>query len=46
LQQVGSYLGYTGGDADIVAEAAPDPELPFDDQFCCDGWQGLRSTVW
>jgi hypothetical protein len=25
VHQVGSYLGYTGRDADIVAEAAPDP---------------------
>jgi hypothetical protein len=27
-QQVGSYLGYTGSDADIVAEAALDPKRP------------------
>jgi hypothetical protein len=26
LQQVGSYLGYTGRAANIVAEAAPDPK--------------------
>ena len=26
LQQVGSYLGYISGDADIVAEAAHDPQ--------------------
>jgi hypothetical protein len=25
LQQIGSYLGYTGRDASIVAEAALDP---------------------
>jgi hypothetical protein len=27
LRQVGSYLGYTGRDADVVAKAAHDPEL-------------------
>ena len=25
LQQVGSYLGYTGRDPNVVAKAAPDP---------------------
>jgi hypothetical protein len=29
LQQVGSYLGYTGRDANVVAEAALDPNRPF-----------------
>jgi hypothetical protein len=29
LQQVGSYLGYTGRDPNVVAKAALDPKLPF-----------------
>jgi hypothetical protein len=28
LQQVGSYPGYTGRDANVVAKAAFDPTLP------------------
>jgi hypothetical protein len=28
LHQVGSYLGYTGLSANLLAEAAPDPLLP------------------
>src|SRR3974390_3369917 len=29
LQQVGSYLGYSGREADVVARAALDPKPPF-----------------
>src|SRR5260370_7866003 len=35
LQQVGSYPGYTGRDADIVAAAALDPERPFLKALTC-----------
>jgi hypothetical protein len=28
LQQVGSYVGYTGGDVDMLGEAAYGPRLP------------------
>ena len=30
MQQVGSYLGYTGRDANVVAEAAFDPQRKVD----------------
>jgi len=37
LQQVGSYLRYTGRDANIVAEAALDPKRSFSGSLCTIG---------
>ena len=39
--QVGSYLRYTGREADIPAEAAHDPYLPFEGG----SWIGMLRTV-
>jgi hypothetical protein len=35
VQEVGRYSGYTGRDANIVTEAAYDPNRPFDEVLSC-----------
>jgi hypothetical protein len=52
VQQVGSYLGYTGRGAGVVAKAAFDPNRPFGQAAGCRHHQhnrvakGAYSTTW
>jgi hypothetical protein len=45
LQQVVSYLGYTGRDANVVAEAAFDPKRPFARAQSCKGTKPHLETL-